>query len=82
MSEKPRPTKGGGEFAPTEEQILSELKQREQRKAYMKSPKAVENRKKYQEKKKADAKRMREYLKAHPEIEKRMRSEHPEVFKG
>lgn len=68
------------EFAPTEEQILSELKQREQRKAYMKSPKAVANRKVYQDKKKEQAKLMREYLKTHPNVEKRMKEEHPEIF--
>ena len=55
------------EFAPTEEQILKELKQREQRKSYMTSPKAVVNRKKYQDKKKADAKAFREWEKEHPD---------------
>ncbi len=70
----------GKEFIPTEEQILSELKQREQRKSYMKSPKAVANRKVYQEKKKAQAKSMREYLKSNPDIEKKARAEHPELF--
>lgn len=38
------------EFVPSEEQILRELKQREKRKAYMTTPKAVENRKKYMKK--------------------------------
>ena len=68
------------EFAPTEEQILKELKQREQRKAYMTSPKAVANRKVYQDNKKAQAKLMREYLKANPDVEAKMRAEHPELF--
>jgi len=67
-------------FAPTEVQILAELKQREQRKAYMKSPKATANRKIYQDKKKAAAKAMREYLKANPEVEEKMKAEHPELF--
>ena len=72
--------KGQAEFAPTEDQILKELKQKEQRKAYMKTPKAVTNRKIYQNKKKAAAKAMREYLKAHPEVEEKVRKEHPELF--
>ena len=62
----PNEKKGAGAFAPTEEQVFKELKQREQRKAYMTSPKAVANRKKYQEKKKADAKAFREWEKEHP----------------
>ena len=62
----PEPKKAGA-FAPTEEQILKELKQREQRKAYMTSPKATVNRKKYQEKKKADAAAFRAWEKEHPD---------------
>lgn len=42
--------KGAKEFVPTEEQILRELKQREKRKAYMTTPKAKDNRKKYMKK--------------------------------
>jgi len=38
------------EFVPTEEAILRELKQREKRKAYMTTPKALANRKKYMKK--------------------------------
>ena len=75
-----RKTKDQAEFAPTEDQILKELKQKEQRKAYMKTPKALANRKAYQERKKVQAKLMREYLKAHPDVEARMRREHPELF--
>ena len=38
----------GGTFVPTEEQILKELKQKEQRKKYMTSDKSKANRKSYQ----------------------------------
>ena len=78
----PNDKKGTQEFAPSEDQILKELKQREQRKAYMNTPKALTNRKAYQERKKEQAKLMREYLKANPEVEARMREEHPEIFGG
>ena len=78
MSE--RKTKDQAEFAPTEDQILKELKQKEQRKAYMNTPKALANRKAYQERKKVQSKLMREYLKAHPDVEEKMRREHPELF--
>jgi len=72
--------KGKGEFVPTEEQVLKELKQQAARKSYMKSPKAIANRKAYQEKKKAQAAAMRAYLKAHPDVENKLRNEHPELF--
>ena len=45
-----KPTPKATEFVPTEDQILRELKQREKRKTYMNTPKAVENRKKYMKK--------------------------------
>ena len=61
------PKKSTGAFAPTEAQILKELKQREQRKSYMNTPKATANRKKYQEKKKADAAAFRAWEKEHPD---------------
>ena len=38
------------EIVPTEEMILRELKAREKRKAYMNTPKAIENRKRYMKK--------------------------------
>jgi len=63
-------------FAPSEEQILKELKQREQRKAYMTSPKAVANRKKYQNKKKADAAAYRAWEKEHPEQVAAIKAKH------
>jgi len=44
------------QFVPTEEQILKELKQKEQRKTYMKSPKAAANRKTYQQKRQEERK--------------------------
>lgn len=44
------------EFVPTEEAILRELKQREKRKAYMTTPKAKENRKKYMKKRYTETK--------------------------
>jgi len=78
--EKTTAQKTAQEFAPTEEQILKELKQREQRKAYMTTPKAVANRKAYQARKKEQAKLMRGYLKANPDVEAKMRAEHPELF--
>ena len=68
------------EFVPTEEQILAELKQKEQRKKYMQSDTAKANRKAYQQKRQESAKQMRDYLKANPGIEERMRAEHPEIF--
>ena len=60
-------------FAPTEEQILKELKQREMRKKYMTSDTAKVNRKAYQLKRQAEAKQMREYLKANPDVEKQIK---------
>lgn len=67
-------------FVPTEDQILKELKQKELRKKYQTSPKAAANRKAYQEKRKAESKAMREYLEKHPDVEKKVRAEHPELF--
>ena len=63
-------------FAPTEEQILKELKQREMRKKYMTSPAALVNRKAYQQKRQAEAKQMREYLKANPTVEKQLKEKY------
>ena len=54
MADKAQPP--AKEFLPTEEAILRELKQREKRKEYMTSPKAVENRKKYMKKRYAETK--------------------------
>jgi len=68
--------KGKGEYAPTEEQILKELKQAEQRKAYMKSPKAAANRKKYQDTKKAQAAAYRTWAKEHPDEVAAIKAKH------
>ena len=51
-----KPTPATKEFVPTEEQILRELKQREKRKEYMTTPKALENRKKYMKKRYVETK--------------------------
>jgi hypothetical protein len=51
------------EFVPTEEQILRELRQAEKRKAYMQSPKAKENRKKYAKKRYEELKAVRAAIK-------------------
>ena len=75
---KPKSTEDE-EFVPTEEQVLRELKQQEQRKAYMKSPKAIANRKAYQQRKQQQAKQMRQYLKTHPEVAEKIKAEHPEL---
>ena len=56
-------------FVPTEEQILKELKQKEQRKAYMKTPKATTNRKAYQQKRQEERKVITAALKVMEEKE-------------
>ena len=64
---------------PTDDEILRLLRQDAKRKEYMQSPKAKANRTTYQDKRKAEAKAMREYLVKHPELREKFLAENPDL---
>ena len=68
------------EFTPSEEAILSELKRTEKRKEYNKTSKNTEQRKAYMQKRYAEAKRMRDYIKLNPEKVAALKAQHPDLF--